>query len=74
MNQSFEDDLALWADLGIDNVGLISPKLEAAGWDESRQAVLDAGLQVSSMSCYRDGIAESLDFTAVDRLPRCSTP
>ena len=29
MNQSLEDDLALWADLGIDNVGLIAPKLEA---------------------------------------------
>ncbi len=64
MNQSFEDDLALWADLGIGNVSLISPKLKVAGWDESRRAVLDAGLRVSSMSCYRDGIAESLDFSA----------
>ncbi len=64
MHQSLEDDLALWADLGIDNVSLISPKLEAAGWDESRRAVRDAGLTVSSMSCYRDGTAESLEFTA----------
>lgn len=64
MNQSLEDDLALWATLGIDNVGLISPKLEVAGWEASREAVLDAGLRVSSMSCYRDGIADSLEFAA----------
>jgi sugar phosphate isomerase/epimerase len=64
MNQSLGADLALWAELGIDNVGLISPKLEAAGWEVGRQAVIDAGLKVSSMSCYREGIAKSLEFTA----------
>jgi sugar phosphate isomerase/epimerase len=64
MNQSLQEDLTLWSDLGIDNVGLISPKLEAAGWDASQKAVLDARLQVSSMSAYRDGISESLPFTA----------
>jgi sugar phosphate isomerase/epimerase len=64
MKQSFQEDLALWSDLGIDNVGLISPKLEAAGWDASQKAVLDAGLLVTSMSSYRDGISESLPFTA----------
>jgi sugar phosphate isomerase/epimerase len=64
MNQSLDADLALWAELGIDNVGLISPKLEAAGWDVGREAIIDAGLLVSSMSCYRQGIADSLEFTA----------
>ena len=64
MNQSLDEDVALWADLGIDQVGLIAPKLEAAGWDVSRQAVLDAGLLVSSMSSYMDGIGESVEFTA----------
>lgn len=64
MQQSLAEDLALWADLGVDNVGLISPKLEAAGWAVSRRAVRDAGLLVSSMSCYRDGIAPSLEFAA----------
>ncbi len=63
MNQSFEDDLALWAELGVHNVGLISPKLEGE-WDKARKAVLDAGLTVSSMSCYRAGISESLEFSA----------
>ena len=64
MNQSLDEDLALWADLGIGNVGLISPKLETAGWDAGREAVLDAGVVVSSMSCYRDGIPDSLGFAA----------
>ncbi len=64
MKQSFEEDLLLWADLGIDNVGLISPKLEAAGWEASLQAVLEAKLLVSSMSSYRPDIVDSLPFTA----------
>ena len=62
MHQSLDEDLALWADLGVDHVGLISPKFDAAGWDAGRQAVLDAGLRVSSMSCYRGGTARSLEF------------
>ena len=60
MRQSFEEDLALWADLGVDHVGLITPKLEAAGWEASRAAVVDRGLRVSSVSCYRDGIDGSI--------------
>jgi sugar phosphate isomerase/epimerase len=64
MNQTLDEDLALWADLGIENVGLISPKLDGPGWDASRQAVLDAGVIVSSMSCYPHEIAESVEFTA----------
>ena len=65
MKQSFEADLALWADLGVQHVGLTSPKVEAAGWEASRQALVDAELVVSSMTGYRDEIvAESLPFTA----------
>jgi sugar phosphate isomerase/epimerase len=64
MNQSLDEDLALWADLGVDHVGLISPKLDLAGWDQGREAVLEAGLRVSSMSCYKDDVAASLEFSA----------
>jgi sugar phosphate isomerase/epimerase len=64
MQQSFAEDLALWADLGLDNVGLIAPKLEAFGWAESEQAVIDAKLKVSSMSAYKPDIVTSLPFTA----------
>jgi sugar phosphate isomerase/epimerase len=69
MKQSFEDDLVMWADLGVDNVGLISPKLEAVGWDVARQAVFEAGLSVSSMSCYREGIAPTLEFAGAIGTP-----
>jgi sugar phosphate isomerase/epimerase len=64
MHQSLDEDLALWADLGIDHVGLITPKFDDPGWDAGRRAVVDAGLRVSSVSCYRDGIAESVELTA----------
>ena len=62
--QSLDDDLALWADLGIENVGLISPKLDAPGWDTARDAVLRAELEVSSMSCYPEELVASIEFTA----------
>jgi sugar phosphate isomerase/epimerase len=64
MTQTLDDDIALWADLGIDHVGLISPKFDVPGWDTGREAVLDAGLRVSSMSCYREDVAEALELAA----------
>jgi sugar phosphate isomerase/epimerase len=64
MRQTLAEDLALWADLGVDHVGLISPKFDDAGHDPGVRAVRDAGLRVSSLSCYRDGIADVLDLTA----------
>ena len=62
-NQSFEDDLALWAELGVAQRGAHLTQARG-GWDKARKAVLDAGLTVSSMSCYRAGISESLEFSA----------
>src|SRR2546426_6860496 len=64
MNQSLDEDLALWRDLGIDLVGLISTKLDAVGWDAGGRAVREAGLRVASMSCYPAQTAESIEFTA----------
>jgi hypothetical protein len=64
MSQSFEADLALWADLGITNVGLITPKLEPVGWAACLQAISESGLEVSTMSCYLEDMEESLQFTA----------
>jgi sugar phosphate isomerase/epimerase len=54
LRQPLEDDLALWAELGVTHVGLTSPKVDAAGWDASRKAVLDAGLRVSSFAAFRE--------------------
>ena len=62
MSQSLKEDIALWADLGIGNVSLISPKLEPVGWEASRELVTGAGLNVSSMSCYMEGMVPSVDF------------
>jgi sugar phosphate isomerase/epimerase len=64
MTQTLDEDIALWAELGIDHVGLISPKFDDAGHEVGTKAVHDAGLRVSSMSCYRDGIADTLALTA----------
>ena len=64
LTQSLDEDLALWADLGIDYVGVITPKLDAPGWDAARQTVLDAGLRVSSISCYPGQNADALEFAA----------
>lgn len=58
----FQGDLELWADVGIDHVGLIEPKLDAFGWEASPAAVRDAGLRVSSISCFRSGTARSLEL------------
>src|SRR5262249_49042342 len=67
MNQSLDADLALWADLGVQLVGLVSPKFQAPGWDAARRAVLDAGLRVASVSCYNHEIAETLEFSGAVR-------
>jgi sugar phosphate isomerase/epimerase len=61
---SFAEDLALWADIGIDHVGLITPKVEAVGWAEAQQTIRDSGVRVSSVSCYKQGLSGSVEFTA----------
>ena len=64
MKQSLHEDLELWQGLGIRHIGLIAPKLEAAGWEEGRKAVEASSLEVATMSAYRHEMAESLPFTA----------
>jgi sugar phosphate isomerase/epimerase len=63
-NQPLDADIALWADIGVTNVGLMAPKFYGFGWDAGRQAVLDAGLHVSSMTCYAKEIKDTLEFCA----------
>jgi len=63
LNQSLAADLALWNDLGIESVGIITPKLDDAGWDVGREAILDSGLRVSSTSCYEEEIAQTVELT-----------
>jgi sugar phosphate isomerase/epimerase len=50
ITQSLEDDLAMWHDLGIEHVGLILHKVEAAGWDRATDLIRDAGVRVSTVA------------------------
>ena len=60
--QSLTDDIAMWRQLGVTHVGLISPKVEAVGWDEARLLLADAGLRVSNVSTEEHVVTESLDL------------
>jgi sugar phosphate isomerase/epimerase len=62
--QPLSADLALWRDLDVSYVGLISPKLAAEGWDTALDMVTAAGLRVSNISTENEVIAESLRFAA----------
>jgi sugar phosphate isomerase/epimerase len=65
VGQTLPDDIAMWRDLGIDHVGLISPKIEAVGWGAARTLVSDAALRVSNISIERHVVMESLELAAV---------
>jgi sugar phosphate isomerase/epimerase len=68
--QSLADDVNLWRELGIDQVALILPKLEEAGWAEAEALVTGAGLRVSTIfgPTYRPLDADpALGWRAEDR-------
>ena len=62
--QSLADDIALWRELGVDHVGLITPKLEAVGWDTARGIVVDARVRISNVAAEPRVLRESLEFAA----------
>ncbi len=64
VGQPLRADLAMWRELGVDHVGLISPKLAAEGWDRSLGLVTGAGLRVSNISTEQHVIRESLELAA----------
>jgi sugar phosphate isomerase/epimerase len=47
--QPLEADIALWHELGIEQVSLILPKIKEAGWEAARQMISAAGLRVSTI-------------------------
>ena len=51
MSYTFDEDLRMWEDLGVDKVGLYLPKLEAVGIDDAVERVRAAGLSVSTIAC-----------------------
>ena len=50
IGNSFDEDLELWDELGIERVGLYLDKLEAAGVEAAAEHVRAAGLAVSSVA------------------------
>src|SRR6266508_710931 len=44
-----DEDLAFYADAGVDQVGLSVAKLERFGWEEGTHRVVDAGLRVTNL-------------------------
>ena len=58
----FVEEVAFWKELGVTNIGVISPKIEAIGWDTT--LVADAGLQVSNIGTEQRVLGEALEFGA----------
>jgi sugar phosphate isomerase/epimerase len=56
------DELGFFREVGVINIGVISPKLEAIGWDPAVFA--DAGLRVSNIGTEERVIGEALEFGA----------
>ena len=59
---SVSEELGFFRELGVTNVGAISPKLETIGWDPAVFA--DAGLRVSNIGTEERVLGEALDFGA----------
>jgi sugar phosphate isomerase/epimerase len=55
----------MWNELGVDRVGLITPKIESVGWDKV-PALVD-GLRVSNIAAERRVLHETIDLAATLR-------
>lgn len=60
LSQSMVEDVKLWHELGIRNVGLISPKLEMIDWDS--EFVSASGLRISNISIEERVMDDALRF------------
>jgi sugar phosphate isomerase/epimerase len=58
----FLDEVGLWKELGVTDIGAISPKLEQIGWDSA--LVADLGLHVSNIGTEERVLDEALEFGA----------
>ena len=58
----FAEEVDFWKALGVDDIGVISPKLEAIGWDTV--LVDQTGLRVSNIGTEERVLMEALEFGA----------
>jgi len=56
------EELGFFRELGVTNIGVISPKLETIGWDPA--VIADAGLRASNIGTEERVLGEALDFGA----------
>jgi sugar phosphate isomerase/epimerase len=59
----FGEEVQFWKQLGVNNVGMISPKLEPIGWDTA--LVADTGLRVCNVGTEERFVTEAVEFAAV---------
>jgi sugar phosphate isomerase/epimerase len=58
----FVEEVGFWRELGVENIGVISPKIEAIGWDTA--LVADTGLVVSNIGTEERVVTEAIEFGA----------
>jgi sugar phosphate isomerase/epimerase len=58
----FVEEVQFWQELGVDNIGMISTKLEPIGWDTA--LVTATGLRVSNIGTEERLVIEALEFGA----------
>jgi sugar phosphate isomerase/epimerase len=58
----FVEEIAFWKELGVTDIGVISPKIEAIGW--GADFVKGTGLRVSNIGTEERVLNEALDFGA----------
>jgi sugar phosphate isomerase/epimerase len=56
----FVEEVEFWKELGVDNIGMISTKLEPMGWDI--EVIAGTGLRVSNVLCEERVMLNALDF------------
>jgi len=64
MNLRFDEDLDLWARLGVNTVGLFLPKLAAVGLDTAVARVAERGLVVSSVAARGFTLCDPTSWSA----------
>ena len=62
--QPFADDITMLRDLGVDHIGIMTPKMEAVGWDKGRDMIRDAGLRVSNVAAEVRVLTEAIELAA----------
>jgi sugar phosphate isomerase/epimerase len=60
LSQSMAEDLRLWHELEVRKIGLVSPKLEAIGWDSALIAA--SGFDVSNIAIEERVVEDALGF------------